>query len=419
MVTLKVYSDPNEAIVSCLLINDDGSEKNIVTISLEDNGIHVHKLVGEDSYYILSPIAQIDVLIKEVIEEIAEELNIKSIVFKFGEYDENTNDLVLSDEWYNIEKLALAASKHTALSSDIESKIVIGIVKFTNYLFAATVIRKEDTFPLVQVIYDKSYNPSIIKIFNELGQLVEERRENIDNFNEYVKSLVSSSEDVTIIYRESLEEIPSPREVTSDNGDKHFIGVIFKYIAGFIPSLSENMANNSSNKKIILKNKKKFIKFLRAILYVDKLSKEGGVEVILPSYAVSLPLVYSEIEKLKSRTEKILLNKLNIKEENINYFGASEELLKELSNAKNSINNEFYLDVRILPIAFLIVANTKQQFDDYAKRIINGPTSDGYEILDELIKDNLSTFFIGYLMSLEEALIIYSDIFNELSKDGK
>ncbi|ARM74992.1 hypothetical protein [Acidianus manzaensis] len=417
MAILKVYSHPNEAMVSCLLIDEKGNEKDIMTISLEDNGVHVHKLLGEENYYILPPIAQIDTLVREVIEEVAEELNIDTIVFKFGDYNEDTDDLILSDAWYNIERLALAASKHTALSSDVESKIVIGIVKFSAYLYASTIIRKEDTFPLLQIIYDRSSNPSIIKIYNELGQVVEERRENIENFEEYVKSMLSSNDDVAIVYRESLDEIPSPKEVTNNNGEKYFVGIIFKYLAGFVPSISDSHLNLNKKERIIIKNKKKFVRLLRAILYLDRFSKDGGVEVIIPSYTVPLHMLPLEISKLKGKAEKFLSNKLGLKGDN--YFGANEEILKELSNEKNFISDNFYLDLRILPIPFIIVASTKQQFDEYAKRIMNGPTSDGYEILDELIKENLSTFFIGYLMSLEEALIIYSDIFNELSKDEK
>jgi hypothetical protein len=71
----------NKPIISCSLIDDNGNEKEILIISLEDNGIHVYKNIEEkDNHYILPPIPQIDLLIKEVIDEVAEELNVKSIV---------------------------------------------------------------------------------------------------------------------------------------------------------------------------------------------------------------------------------------------------------------------------------------------------------------------------------------------------
>lgn len=69
------------------------------------------------------------------------------------------------------------------------------------------------------------------------------------------------------------------------------------------------------------------------------------------------------------------------------------------------------------PDRILVVGSTKKEFDEFASRIVMGPTPDGMEILDEEIKSNLSNMFVGYLASLEEALILYNDIDEEVSKD--
>jgi hypothetical protein len=409
---LQVYSNPAKAVISCSLVDENGNEKEILTITLEDNGIHVHKNIGKDDHYIIPPIPQIDMLIREVIEQIAEELNVQAVVFRYGENSdlEETDDLILSDAWYDIEKLALAASKHAALASDVESKVIIGIVKFSNFIYAATVLRREDTFPLLQIFMDSSNNE--IKIYNEIGQLVEERREKVQDFEEYVKSLVNAS-DVAIVYKESLDEIPSPKEITTDNG-RYYVGVIFKYFMGFFPSSS---IKEVSSKRIYVKNKSKFVKLLRALLYLDKLSDEGGVEVLLSSSAVPLNDIPKEVDKIKVKVDKIL-GKYKITD--VNYFGINDTLIKELVNYKPQFGEgDVYLGMRVIPVAFVIITENKQDFDNYVERILNGPTSDGYEILDEAVKKYISSYFIGYLMSVEEALIIYSDIFNELSKDGK
>ncbi len=408
MSVLQVYSNPAKAVISCSLVDENGNEKEILTITLEDNGIHVHKNIEKDDHYIIPPIPQIDMLIREVIEQIAEELNVQAVVFRYGENSdlEETDDLILSDAWYDIEKLALAASKHAAL----ESKVIIGIVKFSNFIYAATVLRREDTFPLLQIFMDSSNNE--IKIYNEIGQLVEERREKIQDFEEYVKSLVNSS-DVAVVYKESLDEIPSPKEITTDNG-RYYVGVVFKYFMGFFPSSSIKQV---SSKRIYVKNKSKFVKLLRALLYLDKLSDDGGVEVLLSSSAVPLNEIPKEVDKIKEKIDKIL-GKYKITD--VNYFGINDTLIKELANYKPQFGEgDVYLGMRVIPIAFVIVTENKQDFDNYVERIVNGPTSDGYEILDEAVKKYISSYFIGYLMSVEEALIIYSDIFNELSKDDK
>ncbi len=412
MSVLQVYSNPAKAVISCSLVDENGNEKEILTITLEDNGIHVHKNIGKDDHYIIPPIPQIDMLIREVIEQIAEELNVQAVVFRYGENSdlEETDDLILSDAWYDIEKLALAASKHAALANDVESKVIIGIVKFSNFIYAATVLRREDTFPLLQIFMDSSNNE--IKIYNEIGQLVEERREKVQDFEEYVKSLVNAS-DVAIVYKESLDEIPSPKEITTDNG-RYYVGVIFKYFMGFFPSSS---IKEVSSKRIYVKNKSKFVKLLRALLYLDKLSDEGGVEILLSSSAVPLNDIPKEVDKIKVKVDKIL-GKYKITD--VNYFGINDTLIKELVNYKPQFGEgDVYLGMRVIPVAFVIITENKQDFDNYVERILNGPTSDGYEILDEAVKKYISSYFIGYLMSVEEALIIYSDIFNELSKDGK
>jgi len=409
---LQVYSNPAKAVISCSLVDENGNEKEILTITLEDNGIHVHKNIEKDDHYIIPPIPQIDMLIREVIEQIAEELNVQTVVFRYGENSdlEETDDLILSDAWYDIEKLALAASKHAALANDVESKVIIGIVKFSNFIYAATVLRKEDTFPLLQIFMDSSNNE--IKIYNEIGQLVEERREKVQDFEEYVKSLVNSS-DVAVVYKESLDEIPSPKEITTDNG-RYYVGVVFKYFMGFFPSSS---IKEVSSKRIYVRNKSKFVKLLRALLYLDKLSDDGGVEVLLSSSAVPLNDIPKEVDKIKGKVDKIL-GKYKITD--VNYFGINDTLIKELVNYKPQFGEgDVYLGMRVIPVAFVIITENKQDFDNYVERILNGPTSDGYEILDEAVKKYISSYFIGYLMSVEEALIIYSDIFNELSKDDK
>ncbi|MCI2415442.1 MAG: hypothetical protein MPF33_09420 [Candidatus Aramenus sp.] len=414
MSILKVYSDPVKPTIMCSLVDDDGNERDILTITLEDNGIHVHKNLGTDDHYIVPPVPQVETLIREVIEEIAEELNVKSVVFTYGdEEEENTEDLVLSDEWYNIEKLALAASKHTALSTEVDAKVVIGVVKFSNFIYSATVLRKEDTFPLLQVYMDSSSDVPLIRIYNELGQLIEERREKVEDFEEYVKSLVTSNE-IAIVYREEVESFPSPKEVVTENGSTFYVGVIFKYVLGFLPSSS---IDDVKTKKIYVKNKSKLAKLLRAVLYLDKLSSNGGVEVLVPSYAVPLNEIPKEIERLKQRAVKLLKRyKVNA----VSFYGVNESLLKELFNYKPKFEDgEVYLGIRVIPVAFVIMAQDKGEFEEYVERILNGPTSDGYEILDEAIKKYVSSYFIGYLMDIEETLIIYSDIINELNKDGK
>ncbi|EZQ01815.1 MULTISPECIES: hypothetical protein [Acidianus] len=404
MNILQVYSYPSEAVVSCSLVDDKGNERKILTISLEDNGIHVHKL-EKDDHYLIPPVPQIDMLIKEVIDQVAEELNVKAIIFRFGDGDkiEETEDLVLSEKWYDIESLAKAASKHAAIVSDVESKYIISVVKFSNFIYASTVIRKEDTFPLMQIVMDTSSDAPHIKIYNEVGQLVEDRKERVADFEDYVRSLVNS-DDVAIVYKESLDEIPSPTEITTENGDKYFVGVIFKYFLGFFSTDDAN-----AKRGIILRNRRRFSKVLRAILYLDRLSEEGGVEVLMPAKAILLEDVPGEVKKMKVKAENIL-KRFRVSE--VNYFGVSDTAMKEIGSYNSSI-----MSIRVIPVGFIIVTKTKQLFDEYVQRISNGPTSDGYEILDEFIKKNASRYFIGYLMSLEEALIIYSDILNELNKD--
>ncbi|EWG07543.1 MAG: hypothetical protein ASUL_03514 [Candidatus Aramenus sulfurataquae] len=409
-----MHSDPVKPTIMCSLVDDDGNERDILTITLEDNGIHVHKNLGTDDHYIVPPVPQVETLIREVIEEIAEELNVKAVVFTYGdEEEENTEDLVLSDEWYNIERLALAASKHTALSAEVDAKVVIGVVRFSNFIYSATVLRKEDTFPLLQVYMDSSSDVPLIRIYNELGQLIEERHEKVEDFEEYVKSLVTSNE-IAVVYREEIESFPSPKEVVTENGSTFYVGVIFKYFLGFLPSSS---IDDVKTKKIYVKNKSELAKLLRAVLYLDKLSSNGGVEVLVPSYAVPLNEIPKEIERLKQRAVKLLKRyKVNA----VNFYGVKEPLLKELFNYKPKFENgEVYLGIRVIPVAFVIMAQDKGEFEEYVERILNGPTSDGYEILDEAIKKYVSSYFVGYLMDIEETLIIYSDIINEMNKDGK
>ncbi len=410
---LEVYSSQSKPVISCSLIDDDGNEKEILIISLEDNGIHVYKNIEEkDNHYILPPIPQIDLLIKEVIDEVAEELNVKSIVFKFGndkEVEEQTDNLVLSSEWYNAEKLALAASKHTALLSDIDSKIIIGIVKFSNFLYAATILRKEDTFPLMQVILKTDGDIPELKIYNEMGQLIEERREKIDNFENYVRSLINS-DDVSIVYKESLEEIPSPTEITTDKG-KLYVCVIFKYFIGFLPSSSVK------DKEILIHNKKKLAKMLRALLYLDRISKNGGTEIIIGRKGVPLSKLKEQIKLIKSNVENILHKIYNLTD--VNYYGINDNIIEQLIKYDEELtDDDLSLGIRVLPVAFIVSASNKQEFDNQVNRILNGPTPDGYDILDEYIRRNVSSYFIGYLMSLEEALIIYDDINNEVKNHG-
>ncbi|AEB95479.1 conserved hypothetical protein [Metallosphaera cuprina Ar-4] len=410
---MQVVSDPEIPKVRCLLVDSAGTEKDIMTISLQDNGVHVHKTL-ENDHYIIPPIPQISTLIKEVIEEVAEELNAEAIVFRYGgEKADEVEDLILSDAWYDIEKLALAASKHAALSEEIDSKVVIGIIKFSSFIYAATAIRKEDTFPLLQIYMDTSSDLPLIRIYNELGQLVEERREKVDDFEAYVKSLVSM-DDATVVYRESNTDIPSPKEITTEDGSKFYVAMIFKYFLGFLPSPS---IYEVTNKKIIIKNKRKLTKSLRALLYVEKLSDEGGVEILLGNHAVPLNMLNEELHKL-SRKGREMLERKGI---TFNTDDALKEpLLKELLNYKPQYGSgDVYLGIRVVPLAFLVVAKDKEEFDQIVSRIANGPTSDGYEILDELIKSSISGYFIGYLMTLEEALIIYSDISSELMRNDK
>lgn len=414
MSILEVYSLQNKPIISCSLIDDNGNEKKILVISLEDNGIHVYKNIEEkDNHYILPPIPQIDLLIKEVIDEVAEELNVKSIVFKFGnneEDEEQTDKLVLSEEWYNAEKLALVASKHTALLSDIDSKIVIGIVKFSSFLYAATILRKEDTFPLMQIVLKTDSEIPTLKIYNEMGQLVEERREKIDNFENYVRALVNSDE-VAIVYKESLEEIPSPIEVTTNKGDKLYVGVIFKYFIGFLPSTT------TKDREISIHNRKKLAKMLRALLYLDKMGKNGGTEIIIGRKGVPLTKLREQIKLIKNRVENLLHKLYNLPE--INYYGINESVIDELIKYDEELSDsDLSLGIRVLPVAFIVTASNKQEYDNQMNRILNGPTSDGYDILDEYVRRNVSSYFIGYLMSLEEALIIYDDIINEMNSHG-
>ncbi|AWS00519.1 hypothetical protein DFR87_03360 [Metallosphaera hakonensis JCM 8857 = DSM 7519] len=384
-----------------------------MTIFLQDNGIHVHKTLDND-HYIIPPVPQIGVLIKEVIEEVAEELNAEAIVFRYGENEpEEVDDLVLSDAWYDIERLALAASKHAALSEEMDSKVIVGIIKFSSFIYAATAIRKEDTFPLFQIYMDTSSDLPLVKIYNELGQLVEERREKIDDFETYVKSLVSS-DDIAVIYRESALEVPSPKEITREDGSKYYVAVLFKYFLGFLPSSS---VNEVTNRKVAIRGKRNLIKTLRALLYLERLSEEGGVDILMGNHAVPLNYLLDELEKLSKRAIASLTRKglsYNLDET------LEEPILRELKNYKPEYTSgDIYLGIRVIPVAFVVVARNKEEFDQAIQRIAGGPTSDGYEILDELVKKSVSGYFIGYLMTLEEALIIYSDISSELMKGDK
>ncbi|BBL46734.1 hypothetical protein MJ1HA_0833 [Metallosphaera sedula] len=413
MSILQVISDPKVPKVKCSLIDSTGTERNIMTIFLQDNGIHVHKEL-ENDHYIIPPVPQIGALIREVIEEVAEELNANAIVFRYGDEEaEEVDDLVLSDAWYDIERLALAASKHAALSEEIDAKVILGIIKFSSFIYAATAIRKEDTFPLLQIYMDASTDLPLIKIYNELGQLVEERREKVEDFETYVKSLVSS-EDMTVIYRESAMDIPSPKEITTEDGSKYYVAVLFKYFLGFLPSSS---VTEVTSRKIPVKGKRKLVKTLRALLYLEKLSEEGGVEIVIGSHAVPLNQLLDELSKLSERAKATLTRrKLMYEPEKV----FEEPLVRELRNYKPEYSSgDVYLGIRVIPVGFIVVARNKEEFDHAIQRISNGPTSDGYEILDELVKKSVSGYFIGYLMTLEEALIIYTDITSELMRSDK
>gem|GEM_PF-437056 len=410
---LQVYSDPKVPRIKCSLIDGSGSEKDILTISLQDNGIHVYKSLDGGDHYILPPIPQIGALIREVIEEVAEELNAEAVVVRYGdEESQDLNNLVLSDAWYDIERLALAASKHATISEDFEARIVIGIVRFSSFIYAATVMRKEDTFPLLQVYMDSSGDLPTVRVYNELGQLVEERREKITDFESYVKSLVGS-EDVAVVYREASANLPSPREVTTADGSKYYVAVIYRYFLGFLPSTS---LNEVRKKRVNVKGRSELSRALRALLYLEKLGEGGGVEVLIGSRAVPLNELPKEVLRLSQKAEGSL-RKFSISFES---DPLEEPILKELTGYTPEYGSgDVYLGVRVLPVAFLIVAENEEEFSQYVRRIMEGPTSDGYEMLDEIIKKSLSNYFIGYMMSLEEALIIYTDISTELMNDGK
>ncbi|MEM1600148.1 MAG: hypothetical protein QXW51_04980 [Sulfolobaceae archaeon] len=390
MVSLEVYSNPERPEVLCSLVDERGNKKEIMLIKLQDNGVHVYKT---EEHYILPPIPQINSLIKNVIEEVAEELKVDSIVYNYGNIDTNSETLILSNDWFDIERLALASSKHVALSSDVESKIIVSIVKFSDNAYAATVLRREDSFPILQVFMDASFSPPLIKIYNELGQNIETRRENINNFDEYVKSLINEDE-YTLIYREFIEYNPLPAESSTSDGKKIYAGCIFKYLIGF----------NVENKAILIK-KRKLARLLRAILYLDRLSKSGGVDIIIGN-PVSVSDLSQAIVKLKNKVNNAINKKFKIN--NIYYYGANLELIKEsnIASNKNILN--------VVPIAFVIIADSKKKFEEYVERILSGPKTDGLELLDEYIRQDLSNTFISYLASLEELLILYNDIIRDL-----
>jgi hypothetical protein len=394
---LQVFSDENEPKVLCSVVEKEGQTKDILQIELRDNGLHIYKRnMDDEDHYILPPVPEIDSLVKEIIEEVADELSVEAIVYKYGQ-DNETEDLVLAGTWHDLEKLALAASKHAAVSADVESKVIIGIVKFSNFIQAATLLRKEDSFPIMQVFVDFSTDPHTVKLYNEMGQLIENRRENVNDFEEYVKGL-TNEEDSVIVYRESIGRSPSPTEVKYSNGETKYVGVIFKYIIGFNPE-------DSSDPKI--KNKRRLSTIIRGTTYLDRLSEGSGVEVMIGN-PITLDQLVKETLKIKRRIQRTL-SKLGIQATDINYFGADESILKEIKDS-----NPWML---LVPIGFLVVGSTKKEFDEFASRIVMGPTPDGMEILDEEIKSNLSNMFVGYLASLEEALILYNDIDEEVSKD--
>ncbi|AOL17043.1 hypothetical protein BFU36_10360 [Sulfolobus sp. A20] len=398
MGLLEVYSNPEKPEILCSLIDDKGNKKEIMLIKLQDNGIHVYKT---QEHYILPPVPQIDSLIRDVIEEVAEELKVDSIVYNSGNDDSNSNSLVLSNDWFDVERLALASSKHVALSSEIDSRVIVSIVKFSNNTFASTVLRKEDSFPILQIFMDTSYNPPLIKIYNELGQVVESRREYVSNFEDYIKGLINEDE-YAIVYRELLDYNFIPAENSTENGKKLYVGCIFKYIISF----------NTEKRSIIIK-KRKLARVLKAILYLDKLVNNVGVEVIIGNLT-DMENLDKNILKLKTKAEKLLGNKFKIT--NVSYYGDSMELIKNIKDVKkrrneNSSNKEI---LYVLPIVFIVVADSKRRFEEYVERIIKGPTSDGLELLDEYFRQNLSSSFVAYLANLEEILILYNDIIEDL-----
>ncbi|WP_338604044.1 hypothetical protein V6M85_05585 [Sulfolobus tengchongensis] len=393
MGLLEVYSNPERPEILCSLVDDKGNKKEIMLIKLQDNGVHIYKT---EEHYILPPVPQIDSLIRDVIEEVAEELKVDSIVYNYGDIDTNSETLRLSNEWFDVERLALASSKHIALSSDVNSKIIVGIVKFSNNTYAATVLRSEDSFPILQIFMDMSYNPPLVKIYNELGQVIESRRENIDNFEEYVKSLINNEEEYTIIYREFIEYNLSPAENSIQNGKKIYAGCIFKYLIGF----------NIGKKPNVIK-KHKLSRLLRAILYLDRVSNDVGVDIVVgnPSSIVNLS---EAISKLKAKVNNIASKKYGLN--NVHYYGVSSEIIKDINMGSKDVLN-------VIPIAFIILADSKKKFEEYVERIISGPTVDGLELLDEYIRQNLSNTFIAYLANLEEVLILYNDIIQDLDSN--
>lgn len=389
MGLLEVYSNPEKPEILCSLIDDKGNRKEIMLIKLQDNGVHIYKT---EEHYILPPIPQIDSLIKDVIEEVAEELKVDSIVYNYGNIDTNSETLRLSKEWFDMERLALASSKHVALSSDVNSRVIVGVVRFPNNAYAATVLRSEDSFPILQIFIDMSYNPPIIKKYNELGQVVESRRENIENFEDYLKSLINE-EEYTLIYREFVEYNLLPAENPIQNGKTIYAGCIFKYLIGF------NVGKKPSSVK-----KHKLARLLRAIMYLDRISNNIGVDVIIgnPSPISYLPL---SIDKLKNKVESKVTKKHGLS--SIHYSGVSSDVVKDVNFTSKDI-------LSIIPIAFIILADSKKKFEEYVERIINGPTADGLDLIDEYVRQNLSNNFIAYLANLEEVLILYNDIIQDL-----
>jgi len=370
--------------------------KELLEISLEDNGVHVRLLDGKR--YVLFPSPDIESQVEQIVEKVVD-LGNDDLQYFFGNDSDmqEVGYLLLGDPWFDREKLALIASKHVAVFSGSKTgkvQTVVGVTRYLPDLVSATVIRKDDGFPLGQVLVDYSQRPPKVKLFNELGELSAELEGQFE-LDELLEDKFELDNSV-LVYREQPESVKSPMII--ENEDKvYYATTIFRFLLAV-------KQNSNDGKAVRIASESQLKSSLYALLYLDRMKGGEGVEIYVHPYAVPLSRLEKTIKNLKSRINK-KLNKLGISREIVSGY---EPILKSLKEYK-------YLDaleIRVVPIAFLIVTSSWESFMNYTERIATGPVKDGEIILSSVLsslKGSQEMDYLPKLLTFEQLLYLVLD----------
>ncbi len=383
-MAIKVISFRDKPLVK--VYKDDSP---LAEISLEDNGIHV-SLLGVKKFVVL-PSPDIEYQVDQIVEKLAEKFE-DEIGYFYGDEKqmEEVGYLVLGDPWYDREKLALIASKHVAVFSNSKAKknqTVVGVTRFLPDLIGVTVIRKEDDFPIGQVLLDYSQSPPKVKVFNELGEVNAELEGYFDLDDILHKHF--EVDDSVVVYRDQPENTRSPMVVETESG-VYYVTVIFRFLLAF---------SSGDDGSLRVPNVSSLKSSLYALLYLDRLKGKEGVEIFVHPYAVPITRLGEAMESLKRRVNS-RLEKLGIDRKVISGY---EPIVKSLKELRSEIGNR---RVRVVPLAFLVVTEGWDDFVNYVDRIISGPVKDGERALIRMIEDALGEAFVPQLLSLEHLLFL-------------